>query len=113
HAGLLIFFVAALIFRRRMRSRIPISLVYFLAVANEIVDMFTPGHTAPSWQSAVDILNTVFWPTLLYLLARRRGTIDDPHRAAIDSLTESVGAADIATTRTDWQTSRPKGPHDR
>jgi hypothetical protein len=82
HAGLLIFFATALVLRRRMRSRIPISLVYFLAIGNEVVDVFTPGHSAPSWQSAVDILNTVFWPTLLYLLARRRASRGDPDRVA-------------------------------
>ena len=72
HAGLIIFFATALLFQRRMRSRVPISLVYALAIANEIVDVMTPGKSAPQWEPLVDILNTVVWPTLLFLLARRR-----------------------------------------
>ena len=78
HAGLLIFFAAALVFRRRMRSRVPIALVYFFALAHEVVDQFTPGAASNPWEPLVDILNTVFWPTLLYLLARRRARMDDP-----------------------------------
>jgi hypothetical protein len=72
HAGLIIFFATALLFQRRMRSLIPISIVYALAIANEIVDVMTPGKSAPQWEPLVDILNTVVWPTLLFLLARRR-----------------------------------------
>ena len=72
HAGLLIFFFSSLLFRRRMRSRMPISLVYAFAVANELADVITPGHTSRTWEPIFDISNTVVWPTLLFLLARRR-----------------------------------------
>ena len=72
HAGLLIFFAAALVFRRRMRSRVPIALVYAFAVGNELIDAMSPGSSAWRWEPAADILNTIFWPTLLFLLARRR-----------------------------------------
>lgn len=82
HAGLLIFFAAALLFRRRMRSRVPIALVYVFAIANEVVDAFLPNSRASSWEPAVDILNTVAWPTLLFLLARRRGKVGDPDKTA-------------------------------
>lgn len=72
HAGLLIFFISSLLFRRRMRSLVPIGLVYAFAIGNEIIDVLTPDYVANSFGAFVDILNTVAWPTLLFLLARRR-----------------------------------------
>ena len=80
HAGLIIFFAAALLFRRRMRSRVPIALVYVFAIANELIDLLAPGNSASRYEPAVDILNTVLWPTLLFLLARRRGKAGHPDR---------------------------------
>ena len=82
HAGLLIFVAAALLFRRRMRSRVPIALVYFFALANEVVDLMTPGAPSNPWEPLVDVLNTVFWPSLLFLLAQRRARRDDPDKVA-------------------------------
>lgn len=70
HFGLLIFVVVAVVFRRRMHSLWPVSLVWAFALLNEFVDYF-----APQWQadtSAFDVLNSVFWPTVLFLVARRR-----------------------------------------
>jgi hypothetical protein len=80
HAGLLIFFASALLFRRRMRSRIPIALVWVFAFGNELVDAFSPGASASRWEPAADVANTVVWPTLLFLLARRRGKAGDPNQ---------------------------------
>lgn len=82
HAGLIIFFAAALFFKRRMRSRVPIALVYVFAGANEVIDAMAPESAPPSLEPAVDILNTVLWPTLLFLLARRRGKAGHPDRTA-------------------------------
>lgn len=82
HAGLLIFFATAVVLRRRMRSRVPIALVYLFALANEVIDMFSPGSARNQWEPLVDVLNTVFWPTLLFLLARCRTRDDDPDRTA-------------------------------
>jgi hypothetical protein len=82
HAGLIIFFAAALLFRRRMCSRVPIALVYIFAFANELIDLLSPGSDASRYEPAVDILNTVLWPTLLFLLARRRGKAGHPDRTA-------------------------------
>lgn len=82
HAGLIIFFAAALLFRRRMRSRVPIALVYIFAFANELIDALSPQSGASRFEPAFDILNTVLWPTLLFLLARRRGRAGHPDRTA-------------------------------
>jgi len=72
HAGLLIFFLTALLLQRRMRSWIPVSLVWLFAMANELIDYLAPGGSEYRWEPVVDVANTVFWPTLLFLLARRK-----------------------------------------
>lgn len=76
HAGLLLFFASALVFRRRMRSFLPIAIVYFFAFANEGVDLLSPDSANNPLEPMFDIINTVFWPTLLFLLARRRVNAD-------------------------------------
>jgi hypothetical protein len=80
HAGLLIFFVAALLLRRRMRSWVPICLVWAFAFGNELIDAFSPINGNSAWEHGADIMNTVFWPTLLFLLARRRGKDGEPNQ---------------------------------
>jgi hypothetical protein len=82
HAGLIIFFAAALFFKRRMRSRVPCALVYIFAIANEMIDAMSPGSAVSALEPAVDILNTVLWPTLLFFLARRQGRAGHPDRTA-------------------------------
>ena len=82
HAGLLIFFAAALLFRRRMRSPVPIAIVYAFAIGNEVVDAFSPVTSATPWEPLIDILNTVAWPTLLFFLARRREKAGHPGHTA-------------------------------
>jgi hypothetical protein len=70
HFGLLIFVVVAVLFRRRMHSLWPVGLVWAFALINEAVDYF-----AADWVldlSALDVLNTVLWPTVRVLVARRR-----------------------------------------
>lgn len=74
HVGLLLFVVTALLLRRRMASLLPISVVAVLALANELVDWFGPSP-APPWRAAIDFLNTVLWPLVLFLLARRGGGV--------------------------------------
>ena len=70
HFGLLIFVTAALLLRRRMHSNWPVGLVWAFALANEAVDYFAAGYRADL--SVIDVINTVLWPTLLHLVARRR-----------------------------------------
>lgn len=82
HAGLFIFFASALLFRRRMRSRVPIALVWGFALGNELIDYFTPASGPVTWEWAADFANTVVWPSLLFLLARRRGKAGAPDKTA-------------------------------
>jgi hypothetical protein len=70
HFGLLIFVAAALLLRRRMHSNWPVGLVWAFALANEAVDYFATGYALDT--SLLDVLNTVVWPTVLHLVARRR-----------------------------------------
>jgi hypothetical protein len=70
HAGLLIYGLAALLLRHRLHSIVPLALVVGFACANEIVDLLSPIE-ASGFESLADITNTVFWPTVLFLLARR------------------------------------------
>lgn len=71
HVGLLLFVLAALVTRRRMRSWWPLGIVAAFAVANEIVDYFALDGQWSPWLLAVDIANTLVWPLVLFLLARR------------------------------------------
>ena len=75
HVGLAIFVVTALLLRRRMRSVWPLSVVAVLAFANELVDWtVTDGWSLTL--SALDLVNTMFWPVVLFLLARRGGGVE-------------------------------------
>jgi hypothetical protein len=70
HFGLLIFVAIALLFRRRMHSNWPVAMVWMFALANEAIDFFATGYEVG--ESLLDVLNTILWPTVLYLVARRR-----------------------------------------
>jgi hypothetical protein len=70
HAGLLIFVVSALILKKKMRSPIPLALVVAFALLNEVIDRLA-GGPQDSIEPFVDFANTVFWPTVLFLVARR------------------------------------------
>ena len=70
HVGLAIFVITALLLRRRMRSPWPLAAVAAFALANEIVDYAEPVPWSAT-RSALDVVNTVFWPAVLFLLARR------------------------------------------
>lgn len=70
HLGLAIFVLAALLTRRRMRSWVPLAVVAMVAIANEIVDYLGPDRWSDGL-SALDLANTLIWPLVLFLLARR------------------------------------------
>ena len=73
YVGLAVFLIVAALFRRPLRSWLPWFAVLVVAVVVEVVDLrddlITLGR--PRWlASAHDIVNTLFWPTVLLLLAR-------------------------------------------
>lgn len=87
HFGLLIFVVVAVLFRRRMHSFWPVSMVWAFALANEAIDYLSAGYKMDL--SALDVVNTVLWPTVLFLVARRR-RISPPLGGRAPKCAESV-----------------------
>ena len=73
YVGLILFLGTAALFRRPLRSPLPILVVILAALAGEtwdIIDTLNAGRTiywARNWH---DVWNTGFWPLTLYLLAR-------------------------------------------
>lgn len=74
HVGLAMFVITALLLRRPMRSPWPLAAVAPFALANDIVDYAEPDLWSAA-RSALEIDNTVFWPRVLFLLARRGGGV--------------------------------------
>jgi len=73
YAGMTAFLLTAAALRKSLKSPIPWLVVLALACWMEVLDaidaMLTYGHW---WAraSAHDIVNTMFWPTVLFVLAR-------------------------------------------
>ena len=73
HVGLGTMLGAVMIFRLEFRSFLPWVVVLVAAVCGEMLDMFDNLSSLGHWQwgmSVHDMANTLFWPTILLLLAR-------------------------------------------
>lgn len=73
YVGLSVFFIAALLLRKPLRSPIPWLAVLLAALAGEAVDAIDDIRSLGHWRmaaSAHDIVNTIFWPSVVLLLAR-------------------------------------------
>ena len=73
YVGLAVFLVAAALLRRPLRSIVPLLLVVIVASVGELLDMRDDIVSFGYWRwgaSLHDVLNTLFWPTVLFLLAR-------------------------------------------
>ena len=71
--ALAVLLVMAFAFRKRLSSLVPLSMVFLVAVVGKIVDMQDDLMTAGYWRlgtSLHDVVNTVFWPTLLTMFHR-------------------------------------------
>jgi len=85
HVGLAVFIVAALILRKPPHSSIPLAAVFLAAVMGEGLDMRDDLRSLGYWRwkdSVGDVANTVFWPLVLWALARWRATEGRSVRAA-------------------------------
>ncbi|MDM4772351.1 hypothetical protein [Solimonas sp. SE-A11] len=74
YAGLATLFISALIFRKPLRSWLPWLLVLAVAIIVELVDLrndWVTRHRLQWGASLHDIWNTLFWPSVILLLARR------------------------------------------
>lgn len=72
YIGLTVFFLAALLTRRPLRAWLPLLVVVVAAFVGEALDLkddlFQIGKWR--WKAALhDIVNTVFWPFVIWLLA--------------------------------------------
>ena len=73
YVGLTVFLLVALVFRLPLRDWRPLAAVFLVAVAGEIWDLFERlrPDQEPFWASNWhDIWNTMFWPLVLFILAR-------------------------------------------
>lgn len=74
HLGLALFALTALLTRRRMRSWWPLGIVAAFAIGNEVIDYYTTEDWSAQL-SALDVVNTLVWPLVLFLLARRGSNV--------------------------------------
>jgi hypothetical protein len=83
YTGLITMFLAALILRRPLRSIVPLIMVVLVAMLGETVDMYDDIAFRGYWRlnaSLHDFLNTLFWPVLIFLLARYTMIFDSIQR---------------------------------
>lgn len=73
YVGLFVFLAFAGAFRISLRDWRPIAAVLFVALAGEIWDLsdeFRSGHAFGWMKSWHDVWNTMFWPLVLFAIAR-------------------------------------------
>jgi len=71
--GLTAFLITAAVVRQGLRSWAPLLVALTIAVAGELLDARDNFRTYGQWRvgaSVHDIINTMFWPLALWLLAR-------------------------------------------
>jgi hypothetical protein len=80
YIGLAILIAAAMVLRKRLSSILPWLVVFAIACIGELLDMRDDLASMGYWRwraSVHDLLNTLFWPTVLMLIVRY-GTIFQP-----------------------------------
>jgi hypothetical protein len=83
HLGFSIYLIVMLVFRRQLASWIPWLALLAFEIVNEFIDIFHEGVMAfQLGDSLKDVLNTMFWPTVVVLTARWRQA---RHRATLGS----------------------------
>ena len=99
HMGLAIFVGVALVFRRSLASWIPWLALLAFELGNELMDMF---YFHPAYigfdlgDSPKDIVNTMFWPTVVFIVARwlrrraARNTVQSAASPAAGAATENA-----------------------
>jgi hypothetical protein len=85
HAGMAVLLFVRVLTGRSLATPWPLLAVYVAELANEIMDYFAHGSVMPDTLS--DVLNTVFWPTVLFIglrIRRARAVRPSRLRAARD-----------------------------
>ena len=73
YVGLIAFLVVAAFARSGLRSTVALLVVLGLAVVGEVLDLRDEMHAREHlkwWASVHDLINTCFWPLVLWLMAR-------------------------------------------
>ena len=73
YVGLIVFLATAAAARQGLRSRLPLVAVLVVALLGEALDIRDGLARHGEWRlggSVHDVLNTLFWPVVLWLLAR-------------------------------------------
>jgi hypothetical protein len=81
YVGLAVFLLVAIALRKPLRSPVPWLAVLLLAVLGESLDSRDDISHYGAWRVLVsvhDIANTLFWPTVLLLLARYTRVLEVP-----------------------------------
>jgi len=71
HAGMIIFIMTRLVTGKSFGRVTPLLAVFCCEMANEVMDRLNYG----SWRwidTGTDIVNTLFWPTIIFLTVRGR-----------------------------------------
>ena len=71
HAGMAVLLVARILTGRSLATPIPFLVVCVAALANEVLDRITHGLWRPR-DTALDLVNTLFWPFVLMIGLRIR-----------------------------------------
>lgn len=71
HAGMIILFITRVVTRRSLATPIPLLVVALAEAFNEVMDRLHFGSWRPA-DTANDVVNTLFWPTMLFLGLRLR-----------------------------------------
>ncbi|UDM37912.1 hypothetical protein LIS44_12820 [Acinetobacter haemolyticus] len=75
YAGLTLFFIVAFFHHHKLKSKWAILAVLIVAIAAELLDARDDLINHGLWHigaSVHDIINTIFWPLLIWLMARFR-----------------------------------------
>lgn len=74
YVGLVVFFAAMRIFRRQGHCFMPLLAVFIVACCGEVLDMRDGLHSLGYWRwdaSLHDVINTLFWPSVIAVLMRK------------------------------------------
>ncbi len=71
HAGMAVLMIARIVTRRSLGTFIPLSVVVAAELANEVLDRLH-YHSWRWWDTIPDLINTLFWPTVICLAVRLR-----------------------------------------
>lgn len=71
HAGMAVLLIARILTGRSLATPVPFLIVCVAALANEALDGINHGFWRP-WDTALDLVNTLFWPFVLMVGLRIR-----------------------------------------